>query len=151
VRVFGKATDPYVMAVGNDGLPAHDPRWLASLALTYFYDPIPARHTQGSLALPLAGCTVEGVTPHQCTGLARAGLRIAMARFLFNSRAGIVAGKGGFPERALGKPPLTAGETKDVKVDQAAMVREYQELPGVDSKTGLPPTQVLQELGLRLK
>jgi aldehyde:ferredoxin oxidoreductase len=197
VRVFGKATAPYVMAVGNEGLPAHDPRWHASLALTYFYDPTPARHTQGSLAFPLAGYTVEGVTPHQCTGLARqhhenanlshalnalglclfgygmldykalpdfltaadgtawsvedlarAGLRIAMARFLFNARAGIVAGQGGFPERALGKPPLTAGETKDVQVDLAAMVREYQELLGADSKTGLPPKQVLQELGL---
>jgi aldehyde:ferredoxin oxidoreductase len=193
VRVFGKATAPYVMAVGNEGLP----RWHASLALTYFYDPTPARHTQGSLAFPLAGYTVEGVTPHQCTGLARqhhenanlshalnalglclfgygmldykalpdfltaadgtawsvedlarAGLRIAMARFLFNARAGIVAGQGGFPERALGKPPLTAGETKDVQVDLAAMVREYQELLGADSKTGLPPKQVLQELGL---
>ena len=197
VRVFGKATAPYVMAVGNEGLPAHDPRWHASLALTYFYDPTPARHTQGSLAFPLAGYTVEGVTPHQCAGLARqhhenanlshalnalglclfgygmldykalpdfltaadgtawsvedlarAGLRIAMARFLFNARAGIVAGQGGFPERALGKPPLQAGETKGMQVDLAAMVREYQELLGADPKTGLPPKQVLQELGL---
>jgi aldehyde:ferredoxin oxidoreductase len=39
VRVFGKQTAPYVMAVRGEGLPAHDPRWHASLALTYFYDP----------------------------------------------------------------------------------------------------------------
>ncbi len=197
VRKFGKATAPYAMAVRGEGLPAHDPRWHASLALTYFYDPTPARHTQGSLAFPIAGYTVEGVTPHQCTGLARqhhenanlthalnalglclfgygmldykalpdflsaadgtawsveelakAGLRIAMARFLFNARAGIVAGQGDFPARALGKPPLTAGETKDVQVDLDAMVREYRQLLGVDPGTGLPHAQVLQELGL---
>lgn len=197
VRAFGPASAPYAMAVRGEGLPAHDPRWHASLALTYFYDPTPARHTQGSLAFPLAGYTVEGVTPHQCTGLARqhhenanlshalnalglclfgygmldyktvpdflaaadgtswsleelsrAGLRIALARFLFNARAGIVAGEGAFPERALGKPPLEAGETKGVQVDLATMVREYQELLGVDPRTGLPPEKVFQEFGL---
>ena len=36
-----------------------------------YYDPTPARHTQGSLAFPLAGCTVEGVAARQSTGLAR--------------------------------------------------------------------------------
>ncbi len=197
VRVFGKATAPYAMAVRGEGLPAHDPRWHASLALTYFYDPTPARHCQGSLAFPVAGYTVEGVTPHQCAGLARqhhenanlthalnalglclfgyamldykalpdflnaadgtawsvedlakAGLRIAMARFLFNARAGIVAGRGQFPERALGNPPLAAGETKGVTVDLETMVREYRELLGADPRTGLPPGRVLQELGL---
>jgi aldehyde:ferredoxin oxidoreductase len=80
--------------------------------------------------------------------LARAVLRIAMARFLFNARAGIVAGQGSFPERALGRPPLEAGETKGVQVDLSGMVREYQELLGVDPKTGLPPAQMLGELGL---
>jgi aldehyde:ferredoxin oxidoreductase len=197
VRVFGQATAPYVMAVRNEGLPAHDPRWHASLALTYYYDPTPARHTQGSLAFPLAGYALEGVTPHQCSGLARqhhenanlshalnalglclfgyamldykavpdfltaadgaawsvedlaqAGLRIALARFLFNARAGIAAAGHGFPERVLGKPPLAAGDTKGVQVDLLTMVREYQELLGADPKTGLPPTKVLQELGL---
>ncbi len=197
VRKYGKATAPYAMAVRGEGLPAHDPRWHASLALTYFYDPTPARHCQGSLAFPVAGYTVEGVTAHQSTGLARqhhenanlthalnalglclfgygmldykslpdflsaadgtawsveelakAGLRIAMARFLFNARAGIVAGQGDFPARALGRPPLAAGETKDVQVDLDAMVREYRELLGADPKTGLPPKKVLQELGL---
>ena len=197
VRVFGKATAPYVMAVRNEGLPAHDPRWHASLALTYYYDPTPARHTQGSLAFPLAGYAVEGVSPHQSTGLARqhhenanlshalnaaglclfgyaildykslpdylaaadgtawsieelakAGLRIAMARFLFNSRAGIVPGRDRFPERVLGTPPLAAGDTKGVQVDLSDMVREYRELLGADPKTGLPPNSVLEELGL---
>jgi aldehyde:ferredoxin oxidoreductase len=197
VRVFGQATAPYAMAVRNEGLPAHDPRWHASLALTYYYDPTPARHCQGSLAFPLAGYTVEGVAPHQCTGLAKqhhenanlshalnalglclfgyamldyktlpdfltaadgaawsvedlaqAGLRIAMARFLFNARAGLSPTGHGFPERALGQPPLQAGDTKGVQVDLSAMVREYQELLGVDPKTGLPPMKVLQELGL---
>ena len=74
-----------------------------------------------------------------------------MARFLFNARAGIVAGQGSFPERALGKPPLAAGETKGVQVDLAGMVREYQELLGTDPKTGLPSRQALRELGLQLK
>jgi aldehyde:ferredoxin oxidoreductase len=55
VQTFGPDAAKYVMAVGNEGLPAHDPRWSIGLALTYYTDPTPARHTQGSTTFPVAG------------------------------------------------------------------------------------------------
>lgn len=55
VKAFGKESEKYAMAVKNEGLPAHDPRWGPGLALTYYSDPTPARHTQGSTTFPVAG------------------------------------------------------------------------------------------------
>ncbi len=55
VDVFGEETRQYVMAVRNEALPAHDPRWSAGLALAYYSDATPARHTQGSTTFPVAG------------------------------------------------------------------------------------------------
>jgi len=60
-----------VMAVHNEGLPAHDPRWNAGLALTYYSDPTPARHTQGSTAFPLAGYDMPNIDAHQAEGRAK--------------------------------------------------------------------------------
>ncbi len=65
IRVFGSETAQYAMAVGGEGLPAHDPRWNVGLALTYFLDPTPARHTQGSTAFPLAGYEMPEIAPDQ--------------------------------------------------------------------------------------
>ncbi|MBN2050905.1 MAG: aldehyde ferredoxin oxidoreductase family protein, partial [Spirochaetales bacterium] len=163
VSVFGEESRKYVMAVRNEGLPAHDPRWGADLALTYYSDATPARHTQGCTVFPAAGYTMpEGAdtdpavqarahrdnvgwyhalsslglclfgfsildyhtvpdflsaatgaqwTPDE---LLEAGLRIHLARHLFNLRAGIKFTDYPFPERVLGKPPLKTGETKGV-------------------------------------
>ena len=55
VSVFGEPSRQYVMAVRNEGLPAHDPRWGADLSLTYYSDATPARHTQGCTVFPAAG------------------------------------------------------------------------------------------------
>ena len=70
VRVFGEATAPYVMAVRGEALPAHDPRWNVGLALTYFFDPTPARHTQGSTTFPLAGYDMPEIDAAEATGRA---------------------------------------------------------------------------------
>jgi aldehyde:ferredoxin oxidoreductase len=55
VRVFGKDSRKYAIAVRNEGFSAHDPRWSSDLALTYYSDPTPSRHTQGSTTFPVAG------------------------------------------------------------------------------------------------
>ena len=70
VRMFGRDTAPYVMAVRGEGLPAHDPRWNAGLALTYFMDPTPARHTQGSTAFPVAGYDMPEIEAYEAKGRA---------------------------------------------------------------------------------
>jgi aldehyde:ferredoxin oxidoreductase len=54
-KVFGKRSETYAIAVRNEALPSHDPRWSCSLALTYYSDATPARHTQGSITFPVGG------------------------------------------------------------------------------------------------
>jgi len=197
VREFGPETAQYAMAVRGEALPAHDPRWNVGLGLTYFLNPTPAHHCQGSTAFPIAGYEMPAVAPDQASGravhhdainnwthvldaaglclfgyfilsyktlpdylaaadgtrwtteeLEAAGLRIAVARQIFNVRAGWTLDRYAIPERVLGNPPLTGGETKGVRVDLKTMVEEYLELRGFDRKTGLPPRAVLEELGL---
>jgi aldehyde:ferredoxin oxidoreductase len=70
VRTFGSESAPYAMAVRNEGFPAHDPRWNAGLALTYFFDPTPARHTQGSTTFPVAGVDMPEFDAHEEKGRA---------------------------------------------------------------------------------
>jgi len=70
VRVFGEATATYVMAVRGEALPAHDPRWNVGLALTYYLDPTPARHTQGSTTFPIAGYDMPEIDSAEARGRA---------------------------------------------------------------------------------
>jgi len=58
------------MLIRGEGLPAHDPRWNAGLALTYFLDATPARHTQGSTAFPVAGYEMPDIDAHEAEGRA---------------------------------------------------------------------------------
>jgi len=197
VEAFGPESAQCAMAVRNEGFPAHDPRWNAGLAITYFFDPTPARHTQGSTTFPVAGYDMPEIDPHQEAGkashhsanvnwthvlnaaglclfgynildyktlpdflsaadgknwsmgeLERMGLRITLARQIFNVRAGWTLDRYTFPDRVLGKPPLSDGELKDVTVDLHTMVREYLEEMRWDKKTGLPPDEVLGEFNL---
>ncbi len=197
VRVYGAQTAQYAMAVRGEGLPAHDPRWNAGLALTYYFDPTPARHTQGSTTYPVAGYSMPEIPAAQAGGrakhhnenvnwthvlnsaglclfgyiildyktlpdfleaadgarwtheeLSETGLRITLARQLFNVRAGQTLDRYDFPKRVLGDPPLETGATKGVRVDLAAMVSEYLQEMGWDAKTGLPGKEVLKRLKL---
>jgi aldehyde:ferredoxin oxidoreductase len=70
VEAFGPESAPYAMAVRNEGFPAHDPRWNAGLALTYYFDPTPARHTQGSTTFPVAGMDMPEFDAHVESGRA---------------------------------------------------------------------------------
>ena len=80
--------------------------------------------------------------------LERMGLRITLARQIFNVRAGWTLDRYTFPDRVLGKPPLNSGELKGVSVKLETLVEEYLDEMGWDRKTGLPGREVLEELGL---
>jgi aldehyde:ferredoxin oxidoreductase len=197
VEAFGADAAQYAMAVRNEGLPAHDPRWSAGLALAYYTDPTPARHTQGSTTFPVAGYEQpeftnddqSGRAPHHkrnvnlvhalsAAGLClfgyivldyktttdflaaaggkewslaefeKVGFRIAMARHLFNLKAGINFKDFAFPARVLGQPPLESGPTKDVTVDLNLMVSEYMAELKSDPSTAAIPDGLLEELDL---
>ena len=197
VAAFGEKSARYAMAVRNEGFPAHDPRWNVGLALTYFFDPTPARHTQGSTTFPVAGMDMPEIDVHEEKGraashnanvnwthvlnaaglclfgynildyktlpdflsaadgqkwtleeLERMGLRITLARQIFNVRAGWTLDRYTFPDRVLGKPPLTSGDLRGVSVELETLVEEYLAEMGWDGKTGLPGREVLDELGL---
>lgn len=197
VSVFGAESRQYVMAVRNEGLPAHDPRWGADLALTYYSDATPARHTQGCTVFPAAGYempenpdndpAIQARAHRDNVGwyhalsslglclfgfsilgyhaipeflsaaaggnwtleeLQQAGLRIHLARHLFNLKAGVKFTAHPFPARVMGKPPLKTGETKGVTVDLDAMVKGYLESFDMDPESLMPSERVLQELGL---
>ena len=71
VRAFGEKTAPFAIAARGEGFPAHDPRWNVGLALTYFLDPTPSRHTQGSTTFPLAGYEMPAIPAAQSAGRAK--------------------------------------------------------------------------------
>ncbi len=71
IRHFGPESMQYAMAVRNEALPAHDPRWSSGLALTYYADPTPARHTQGSTTFPLAGYEMPEIPAARASGRAK--------------------------------------------------------------------------------
>ena len=68
VQEFGEETRKYVMAVRNEGMPAHDPRWSADLALTYYTDATPSRHTQGCTTFAAAGYNMPEGEDAQAVG-----------------------------------------------------------------------------------
>ncbi|MHA1732138.1 MAG: aldehyde ferredoxin oxidoreductase family protein [Promethearchaeota archaeon] len=45
---IGKGSEKFAMHAGGQELPAHDPKYTKSLALTYSVDPTPGRHTKPS-------------------------------------------------------------------------------------------------------
>jgi aldehyde:ferredoxin oxidoreductase len=70
VQTFGEETRPFAIAARGEALPAHDPRWESGIALTYFLDPTPGRHTQGSTTFPLAGYDMPKIPVHESKGRA---------------------------------------------------------------------------------
>lgn len=78
----------------------------------------------------------------------RTGERIANIRHAFNLREGLNPLEFNIPGRMIGRPPLTAGNVRDVTVDVDTMFREYFELMDWDPKTSRPSRRKLEELGL---
>jgi aldehyde:ferredoxin oxidoreductase len=77
------------------------------------------------------------------------GQRAATLRIAFNLREGI-RNRDAYrmPSRALGVPPLEAGPTRGVTVDNDTQLRDYYEAVGWDPETGVPARATLERLGL---
>ncbi|MBN1318858.1 MAG: aldehyde ferredoxin oxidoreductase family protein [Anaerolineales bacterium] len=78
------------------------------------------------------------------------GQRIEVMRHLFGLREGYNPLEAGVTPRALGYPPLTAGETAGVSVDVPAMLEPYLKVMDWDSKTAVPSKERLERLNLLL-
>jgi aldehyde:ferredoxin oxidoreductase len=52
--------------------------------------------------------------------------------------------------RALGRPPLTAGANKGRTINIERMMRDYWEAFGWDAETGEPTPEGLNQLGLKI-
>lgn len=74
------------------------------------------------------------------------GLRLVNLRRAYNIRRGLTPKDDTLSPRLLEAPP--AGGAKGSKVNIKAMVSEYYELMGWDSKTGKPYRRTLEKLGL---
>ncbi|HVI40029.1 MAG TPA: aldehyde ferredoxin oxidoreductase family protein [Anaerovoracaceae bacterium] len=75
------------------------------------------------------------------------GLRILTLRQAFNVREGIKPSDMTLSQRAIGKPPLTAGPLKGIIVDDDLLARNFFETVGWDMETGKPYLETLQKLG----
>ena len=75
------------------------------------------------------------------------GLRILNMRQAFNIREGITPADCTISDRAVGKPPLTAGPLAGVTVDNDQLGRNFFAAAGWDLETGKPSVESLQRLG----
>jgi aldehyde:ferredoxin oxidoreductase len=80
--------------------------------------------------------------------LFRTGERIANLRQAFNVREGLNPLKFKVPGRVIGIPPLTAGPTAGVTVDEKTLDREFLVEMDWDTATSKPSPDKLRELGL---
>jgi aldehyde:ferredoxin oxidoreductase len=76
------------------------------------------------------------------------GKRIQTIRQLFNVREGIDPHSLAISPRAAGHPPLQRGANRGRSVQLTALMRDYWERIGWEPDTGIPTTQILQELGI---
>lgn len=76
------------------------------------------------------------------------GERISNLRHAFNLREGLNPIEFKYPNRMVGRPPLTHGNVRGVTVDVEKQQREYCEAMGWDPKTARPSAKRLSELGL---
>jgi aldehyde:ferredoxin oxidoreductase len=82
-------------------------------------------------------------------GVLLAGERIANLRIAFNLREGVRNGEAyKLPKRVLGQPPLPAGATQGITVDNEAQARDYYAAMGWNVGTGVPSKAVFRALGL---
>ncbi len=201
IKVFGPESARYAMAIRNEGFPAHDPRWSDDLALTYYSDATPSRHTQGCTTFAAAGYEMpepksedpEDRAAAQARGhrdnvalyhalnalglcifgyssmdyhvlpeflraadgtewtveeLDAAGMRIHLARHLFNLKAGIRFREAEFPPRVLGRPPLESGAVRGVEVDLDTLLEGYFREFDLHPATEKPSDRILEKYDL---
>ena len=75
------------------------------------------------------------------------GKRIQVLRHAFNAKHGLPP-QFALPARERGDPPQSAGPVANRTLDMQTMAKTYFEFLGIDSHTGLPRPETLQELDL---
>jgi aldehyde:ferredoxin oxidoreductase len=202
-RIRGRAED-FAIHIKGQELPMHDPRYLPTIAISYWLDATPGRHTQGGhwayelpsetrerLGIPrsedrysytgkaeiykkvtdiihvvnaaglcqfgyevldvqhvpdfLSAVTGWDLSLEECLII---GERIGNLRHLFNLREGFNPLNFHLPGRAIGKPPLKAGNVAGVEIDVQTLVSEYLAARNWDPITSTPRQEKLIELGL---
>jgi aldehyde:ferredoxin oxidoreductase len=86
------------------------------------------------------------LTPEELLTIAN---RIVTMRQAFNIREGWKPSDYAYPDRMLGRPPLTAGPLKGKTIDPTPKVEEYWKGLGWDPTTGRPLRDTLERLGLQ--
>lgn len=76
------------------------------------------------------------------------GLRILSLRQAFNIREGVLRSHTNITQRAVGKPPLTAGPLEGVTIDNDRLGDNFFQHVGWDPETGCPTKETLTALGL---
>lgn len=76
------------------------------------------------------------------------GARIAALRMVFNVREGVNNTQIKLPPRVIGKPPLKAGPTKGITVDNEREINDYLDVSGWNKNNGCPSKETLDTLGL---
>jgi aldehyde:ferredoxin oxidoreductase len=77
----------------------------------------------------------------------KTGHRIYLMRHAFNLREGFKPYDFKISQRAVGKPPLSAGPLKGITVDDDLLGKNFFETAGIDYETGIPSLEILQSLG----
>jgi aldehyde:ferredoxin oxidoreductase len=77
------------------------------------------------------------------------GERIQTLKQLFNIKHGIKPHKVTMSDRALGRPPLTAGANKGRTIQIEKMMRDYWEELGWNTKTGKPTAETVKRLKIQ--
>lgn len=76
------------------------------------------------------------------------GERILNLRKAFNEREGVKTDDPDIHPRALGKPPLSKGPLKNVRIDLETLKKKYFEIVGWEYPGGHPTRAKMQELGI---
>jgi aldehyde:ferredoxin oxidoreductase len=93
----------------------------------------------------LSAVTGWDLTLEECLQI---GERITNLRHLFNLREGLNPLQFSLPGRAIGRPPLEAGNLAGIEVDVQTLASEYLAARGWDPITAVPTREKLNDLGL---
>ncbi|NQU99859.1 MAG: aldehyde ferredoxin oxidoreductase family protein [Parcubacteria group bacterium] len=117
IEIIGGDSEKYAMVIRNEAFPAHDPRWSGGLALTYYSDPTPARHTQGSVTFPVGGYEIPKFSNTESSGWSRYHKDIILLTQVLNSAGLCLFGYGILDYKTLPEF-LNAADGRNWSVDE---------------------------------
>lgn len=109
--------------------------------LCYFHALVSPPGVQGEFISAITGIEFDDIKSLET------GHRIYLMRHAFNLREGLKPSDFTIPNRAVGKPPLSAGPLQGVTVDEGLLGKNFFEAAGIDYETGKPYLETLERLG----